>query len=341
MNKTAISIIVPVYNAEDYLDKCLASIVSQDFSSYEVILVDDGSEDSSALICDRYSSTDSRFRTVHKVNGGVSSARNAGIMLAKGEYVMFLDSDDRLASSALRHLYEGACGADFVLGGFSAFADGVLNMTISPSESMYYDATSLSSFLDEALGRTSRSLDSPWCKLYRRSLLQKNSHMFAEGLSYAEDKLFVYGFLLLCASAATVSHVVYEYILRSGSLGSDVRSDRHLQQLKIFLPLYSELLSRMVSRFGDSGMIGRQYHKDLVGCYVCRALNVFASRKTPLLTVGYIEFLYGLMDADACLGVFSVRPGQIPNMLLYRIGSAALSCKVYGIVSRLISCFHA
>lgn len=95
MDKNRLSIIIPVYNAEEYLDRCLVSVIEQSFSSYEVILVDDGSTDSSPLICDRYSATDPRFRTIHKKNGGVSSARNAGLDLAKGEFIMFVDSEDR------------------------------------------------------------------------------------------------------------------------------------------------------------------------------------------------------------------------------------------------------
>ena len=82
MDKVKISIVVPVYNAEDYLDRCLHSILDQEFSSYEVILVDDGSTDASSLICDRYSSTDPRFVTLHQPNKGVSAARNAGINMA-------------------------------------------------------------------------------------------------------------------------------------------------------------------------------------------------------------------------------------------------------------------
>ena len=112
MDKTKLSIIIPVYNAEDYLSRCLDSILNQAMNSYEVILVDDGSTDSSALICDRYSATDPRFRTVHKSNGGVSSARNAGLNLAKGEYIMFVDSDDALASDALEALTSKLNGED-------------------------------------------------------------------------------------------------------------------------------------------------------------------------------------------------------------------------------------
>lgn len=88
------SIIVPVYNVEKYLDECVQSIVNQDFSDWELILVDDGSTDSSPALCDGYSAIDSRIITVHQKNGGASSARNNGIDSAHGSYIMFLDSDD-------------------------------------------------------------------------------------------------------------------------------------------------------------------------------------------------------------------------------------------------------
>ena len=119
MDKCRLSIIVPVYNAEEYLDRCLVSIIEQGFSSYEVILVDDGSTDSSSLICDRYSEGDARFRTIHKKNGGVSSARNAGLDLAKGEYVMFVDSDDALLPDSLEAMFENVTNEDLAVGGYT------------------------------------------------------------------------------------------------------------------------------------------------------------------------------------------------------------------------------
>ena len=121
MDKNRLSIIVPVYNAEEYLDRCMISILEQDFSSYEVILVDDGSTDSSPMICDRYSATDPRFRTIHKKNGGVSSARNAGLDLAKGEYVMFVDSDDALLPDSLEMMFENIRGEDLAVGGYTVY----------------------------------------------------------------------------------------------------------------------------------------------------------------------------------------------------------------------------
>ena len=94
MTQPTISIIVPVYNSEKYLGACIDSILSQYFRDFELILVDDGSRDSSPHICDDYTQKDSRVKVIHKENGGVSAARNDGLDIAKGEYVTFIDSDD-------------------------------------------------------------------------------------------------------------------------------------------------------------------------------------------------------------------------------------------------------
>ena len=97
-HKTLISVIIPVYNVEEYIRTCLDSISSQTYSNLEIILVDDGSTDKSPGICDEYQERDSRFRVIHKKNGGQSSARNEALDIAKGEYVSFVDSDDWLES---------------------------------------------------------------------------------------------------------------------------------------------------------------------------------------------------------------------------------------------------
>ena len=94
MEPVLVSIIIPVYNVEEYLEQCLDSVINQTYNNLEIWLIDDGSKDSSGKICDKYKELDSRIRVIHKENGGLSSARNAALDLMKGEYVYFLDSDD-------------------------------------------------------------------------------------------------------------------------------------------------------------------------------------------------------------------------------------------------------
>jgi glycosyltransferase involved in cell wall biosynthesis len=106
MNNPLITIIVPVYNVEKYLRKCIDSIIGQSYTNLEIILVDDGSPDGSPAICDEYSTQDERIRTVHRANGGQSAARNSGLSIMKGEYVTFVDSDDYVSPDYIEFLYK-------------------------------------------------------------------------------------------------------------------------------------------------------------------------------------------------------------------------------------------
>lgn len=101
-----ISIIIPVYNVEQYLDKCLQSVIHQTYQDIEIILVDDGSSDNSGILCDKWQEKDSRIKVIHKSNGGVSNARNVAIEQANGEYLMFIDSDDIVSDDLCKVLFE-------------------------------------------------------------------------------------------------------------------------------------------------------------------------------------------------------------------------------------------
>ena len=128
-----ISIIIPIYKAEEFLPQCLESILLQTFENWECILVDDGSPDNCGFICDEYAIKDSRFRVVHKNNGGVSSARNAAIKEAKGEWLYFVDSDDTLyprALSVLDSLIEN--NVDAVMAGYTVLPEYIDSISIRP-----------------------------------------------------------------------------------------------------------------------------------------------------------------------------------------------------------------
>ncbi|MEI7668283.1 MAG: glycosyltransferase family A protein, partial [Erysipelotrichaceae bacterium] len=100
-----ISVIVPVYNVEKYIDRCVSSILNQTYKNLDIILVDDGSQDKSGQICDEYALKDNRIKVLHKSNGGLSDARNKGIELSKGEYISFVDSDDTISNNFIDKLY--------------------------------------------------------------------------------------------------------------------------------------------------------------------------------------------------------------------------------------------
>ena len=335
MDKYRLSIIIPVYNAEDYLARCVSSIMAQDFDSYEVILVDDGSSDSSSLICDRYSSSDVRIQTIHKNNSGVSSARNAGIELAKGEYLMFVDSDDALMPGALKSMFEGLDGEDMVLGGYVKYIDTLPCKEMIPLRDVSYRENQMDIFFSDNIRRNCEMLDAPWAKMFRRKAVA--GLRFSEKLSYAEDKLFVFAFLAACSSVKSVTLPVYAYYVRPGSLGSDLCSDRHLMQLRMFLPAYAAVLCRLEEKYDDNEKVCALYHNDLVGRYICRILNIFLTHKTSLLTEDFLNDLYFMMDKDKRLSVFSLRIGQLFNVMLWRFFSAKTSVKIYKALSCLSS----
>lgn len=137
-----ISIIVPIYKVESYIDKCIKSVLNQSFANFELILVDDGSPDACGEICDEYAKTDSRIKVVHKENGGLSSARNAGLDIAKGKYIFFLDGDDAFTENALQILHDAICNseADVVFAGYNAVDENeILLHTSLPDDEIIAD----------------------------------------------------------------------------------------------------------------------------------------------------------------------------------------------------------
>ncbi len=343
MDKVTVSIIIPVYNSEQHLDKCLASIIRQDMSSYEVILVDDGSIDSSPLICDRFSSTDARFRTIHKKNGGVSSARNAGINLAQGEFVLFVDSDDALAEGALSHLTSCISShPDIVVGGFNVYQEEILNDCISSSSSAFYSKDDLGNFFDDTMMAYGQLYRGPWAKLFRLSLIRKHALRFNENLSYAEDKLFVYQYLACVSSAASVNLPVYEYYRRAGTLSGGKTDEKRARQLIAVTPLCASAMKDLIDKSGTTRSLRTVYHNDLVCCDLMRILRFFLKRKTGLMSEENLRMLYSVMDNDSLTRIFERRvPGQILNTLLYKAGNLSLSVFVYRVSSFISSAFHA
>ena len=172
MSKPILSIIVPIYNVEDYLERCIKSILNQTFSDFELILVDDGSTDSSPKICNEFKVKDKRVQVINKKKGGVSSARNEGIKIAKGEYIGFVDSDDFINKNMYKILYENAkqydadisiCSFEYVSYNTSLRDD---NVKINNSVIIYNNIESL----EKLYGDESIKFIVPWNKVYRRSL---------------------------------------------------------------------------------------------------------------------------------------------------------------------------
>ena len=201
-----ISVIVAVYNAEAYLDKCIHSILSQSFTDFEVLLIDDGSTDSSGAMCDNYAKQDSRIRVIHQSNGGVARARQTGIENARGEYSIHADPDDLMLPTQLEVLHRKAIEshADMVICDFyKQRARGTKRSKQKPT------TLSAASIIDELLNG---KLHGPlWNKLIRTSLYSKYNISFVPGLNYCEDLLVCVKLLLNHIKVAYVNEALYHY----------------------------------------------------------------------------------------------------------------------------------
>lgn len=184
-----ISVIVPVYNVEKYLRRCIDSILAQTFTDFELLLIDDGSKDSSGKICDEYAEKDKRIRVFHKENGGVSSARNVGLGNAKGEWIAFIDSDDEFISSSALALLE--CGTEdkvvLVLANSIIEKDGEKQLLLKINDTLVTDNLFFSI-----------SHCALWGYLFNARIINKYYIRFIDGLAFSEDRLFIYQYLRYC-----------------------------------------------------------------------------------------------------------------------------------------------
>lgn len=183
-----ISIIVPVYKVEKYLHRCIDSILSQSFTDFELILVDDGSPDNCGKICDEYEEKDSRIRVFHKENGGVSSARNLGLDNARGEWIAFIDSDDYVEKDYLSQLffYAKQGNTDFVV---------ILN-TIKDHIDEDFVILQPNNYSQLFSCYRLHNYGSPWSKLYKSKIIKNNHLQFNVKIHFGEDMIFVFQYLL-------------------------------------------------------------------------------------------------------------------------------------------------
>ena len=214
MEQPLISVIVPVYKVEPYLDKCISSIVNQTYRNLEIILVDDGSPDNCPAMCDKWAEKDSRIRVIHKTNGGLSDARNAGMAIATGELMTFVDSDDWIAPDMYEHLYQrlaednsdiAACGVQMVWEDKTPsrmlMRDG--NCILNQEEAM------------QAIIEESWLKQPVWYKLYKTELVR--DILFPVG-KYHEDVFWSYQAVGRAQRVSVSDHIGYYYLQRGGSI---------------------------------------------------------------------------------------------------------------------------
>lgn len=318
---TKISILVPVYNVEQYLSRCIESVLTQDFQDWEMILVDDGSPDSCPQICDEFGQKDLRIKVIHKKNGGLVSARQAGIDAAKGEYLMFLDSDDFLLPKALSTLYNKiAEGYDLVRGRY-IFASAQVNIPNTPCNVERLEGgDKYREYL--IYGKIDSYL---WGALYRHSVFENVTLDIIQSLSIGEDWCtnFLIADKINCI--CVLKDIIYAYWMNDKSimhqaLPSHMYVERMHQPLRDFLGSSHHKIQYLLEVHRVAAHINLSFYQEI--CYddqYRKMMNRFIYRNgkqvlKPLLLHPYYLWF---------------RKAKILYYLFNRILAFAVKCKKY------------
>ena len=218
MDSPVISIIVPVYKVEKYLEKCILSILHQTFKNFELILVDDGSPDNCPAICDEYAKKDNRIIVIHKNNGGLSDARNAGLSIAKGKYIGFVDSDDYIEQNmyellldkiVLKNADMAVCNYKYVDEQYQSIDNRNANMPIND------EILGVDEYFNRLIGKCGWYYVPAWNKLYSKSIF--DNIKFPKGKQH-EDEFLIHHIVYRCNSIVCLRQSLYNYVQRSSSI---------------------------------------------------------------------------------------------------------------------------
>lgn len=280
-----ISIIVPVYNAEKYISKCIDSILSQTFIYFELILINDGSTDKSALICEKYAQIDNRVKVFHKQNGGAGSARNLGLEKASGDWIMFVDADDWIERECLEFCSKYIDNnIDLIV--FSCFwdADSRLPERVCLAPSDFKDILPI--YIDKVI------FTSPWCKLFRKNKINELHLRFNEKLlSFGEDTLFVFEYLKTIKSMQLLSNELYHYVVENNQKSLSKKKDLDWVTKSYFLQTIFSVVGEIESIWN--------IHLTKYKCLTCELiLNKY------LYALSYVSFCKvrnGLKNVISCI----------------------------------------
>ena len=263
-----ISLIIPVYNVEKYLKKCVDSIINQTFTDFEIILVDDGSKDNSGIICDEYATKDSRILVIHKDNGGVSSARNLGIIKASGDWILFVDADDVVPQDTLLYYANSIASndIDMILGSYATCDE---NDNIKKYNTNQFEKTI--SILDclKLFYHSDTKLFQGyiWNRPMKRSIIMDHHLFFNESIYFKEDGLFAVQYMLCCTKKCLYSsRVVYYYYQHDNSsmhLYNSKVSDKYLTNLDARILC----LENIRQKYNDRSLINKAKYSVLAFYY--------------------------------------------------------------------------
>lgn len=260
-----VSVIVPVYNTHKYLERCIRSIMDQSYRNLDIVLIDDGSQDNSLEICKSFEKEDKRIRVFHKENGGVSSARNLGIEKAQGEYIVFIDSDDRVERNFIENLLAKSQENSIVICNF-VYCDENGNITTSHEMLEDGNLSDLGAFVTSVV--VERKIFGSVCRTLFPSKIIKDNNIKFVNCILAEDQLFTLTVVSYCSAIITLKEAMYVYFDNSSSATHKVYRKNFLKDREY----YCAELQRVIDRYP----LSQEEKKDIFQTAVLRERkNVF------------------------------------------------------------------
>lgn len=274
MANQLISVIVPIYMIDRYVGICIESLLNQTYRNLEIILVDDGSKDRCSEICDLYASKDKRIVVIHKENGGLVSARKAGVLAATGKYIGFVDGDDWVGPGFYQALYNAISqnDSDIAIAGFSRDLFSQTKSIYNTIPSGYYEGNELKKVFGEMIsyGDFYRHGISTyhWNKLFKREVILKHQLEISDDVSIGEDAVVVYATLLDCKRICITDNCAYHYRQREDSmLKSSVDLEKELIRVRA---LYNNL-SSVIKGYPDEYELQKQVNDFITGIFIIRS----------------------------------------------------------------------
>ncbi|WP_346867985.1 MULTISPECIES: glycosyltransferase family 2 protein [unclassified Clostridium] len=313
VNSPIISVIIPIYNVEEFLPKCIDSVLNQTLKNVEIILVDDGSTDNSSIICDEYALLDNRITVIHKKNEGLSASRNIGIDVAKGNYLAFVDSDDWIEESMFEIMYNTIVTNDADMVVCNYYEDYGMKSYIPKVAKAYYSEKKCFNNVQalEQLYKINWIFSLSWNKLYRKRLF--GSFRYKEKVCF-EDEFIIHNLLFKCNKVIYLPQYFYHYYQREGSI---LHSKFNVSRLDQIEAIRQQILFYRSKKLIDlSHMAEKKYGDVLIWSYFVAKKQIEnvdyelrKLRKKFIKIYGYILFnpLFSKKN-KIMLGVFLIMP---------------------------------
>lgn len=304
-----VSVIIPVYNRENCLRRCLDSVRGQSFTDWECVLIDDGSTDGSLDVCREYAAEDDRFLVYHQENQGVSVARNCGLDKAEGKYIAFIDSDDWVEPDYLLRLYDAMEDNGLVLCGITEqWMNGRYEELCEVEQLLAVDASATDTLIRML---ENRILTGPVNKLYVRGVIEKEKIRFKPDLHLGEDIVFNCTYLAAIEKMKVIPYCLYHVEKQEGSLSSRILTDRFRSGMVVWRSLYDFFLTkRMYTRTGEL-FAGGEYCRTVSNC------------------IGMVQHLHPYLTVSERYSYVMNIAGKVDDRMIGRFMDAA-SCRLAG-----------